>query len=173
MTFSRQQKSVSLIGLTSPGGIRRVRAVLPAVLILFLSLVVGRAELTNAPVAMPLSPGGSGILALFRVLGALALVLGVFFGGLWLARNWQRLAVRSGPAPKLAVHEVKALGQRHTLYVVGYKEQRLLIAASPTGVNLLTTLPAASLEEFEAASEPLPARPQFSSLFLQAIGHKS
>jgi flagellar biogenesis protein FliO len=38
-----------------------------------------------------------------RVTGALALVIGIFLAGVWLFRNWQRLAVRRGRAPKLNV----------------------------------------------------------------------
>lgn len=143
-------------------------------LILLGNVLTGFAQTTNSSTMnLPLSSSGSGVLAFVRVLGALALVLGLFFGGLWVARNWQRFTVRQGPAPKLSICEVKALGQRHTLYVVGYEQTRMLVAASPTGVNLLTQLPAASAEVAEVVSEPLPiSRPNFGAFLLQAIGQK-
>src|SRR3982751_5259452 len=79
-------------------------------------------------------------LSLIRVLGALALVLAVFLGGVWLVRNWQRLTIQRGRTPKLNVVEVRSLGGRHALYVVAYEQERFLLAASPTGVNLLSHL---------------------------------
>lgn len=81
-------------------------------------------------------------LSVLRVFGALALVLALFLGGVWLFRNWQRLMVSNGRAPKLNVLEARRLGNRHALYVVGYEQQRFLIASSPTGINLLSPLPA-------------------------------
>lgn len=79
--------------------------------------------------------------SIFRMLGALAIVFAVFLGGLWLLRNWQRLVAAKGRAPRLNVHEVKSLGHRHALYVVGYDQQRMLLSSSPTGVTMLTLLP--------------------------------
>jgi flagellar biogenesis protein FliO len=79
--------------------------------------------------------------SLLRVLGALALVVAIFLGGVWLFRNWQRLSIRRGGAPKLNVLEVRSLGGRHALYVVGYEHERFLLAASPAGVQLVSHLP--------------------------------
>jgi len=83
----------------------------------------------------------------FRVLGALAVVIALLLGGVWLFRNWQRFAVPRGRAPKLNVVECRSLGPRHALYVVGYEQQRFLLSSSPTGVNMLTALPPASAAE--------------------------
>jgi len=98
-------------------------------------------NLTSAGSAHELPDSASAMFSLFRVMGALALVLAVFFGGLWLFRNWQRAFVNRGRTPRLNVLEVKSLGQRHALYVVGYESQRMLVASSPTGITMLTTLP--------------------------------
>jgi len=87
-----------------------------------------------------------------RVGGAFIMVIALFLAGVWLFRNWQRLAVRRGGGAKLTLLEVKALGQRQTLYVVGYEQQRMLLASSPTGVTLVSHLPAA-----EEGEEPAPA----------------
>jgi flagellar biogenesis protein FliO len=79
--------------------------------------------------------------SVLRVLGALVFVLGLFFVGLWLARNGQRFAWRRGRSPRLNVFEARSLGGRQTLYVVGYQEQRFLIGAAPHGLTLIATLP--------------------------------
>jgi flagellar biogenesis protein FliO len=114
------------------------------------------------------------MVALFRVFGALALVLGVFFAGLWVWRNWQRFFGPRGLMPKLSIVEAKSLGQRHTLYVVGYEEQRMLLAASPTGVTMLTALPAAKVEMEKMAPQPEPSGPSnFGALLLHAIRQRS
>jgi flagellar biogenesis protein FliO len=108
--------------------------------------------------------------SLFRVLGALALVLACFFGGVWLFRNWQRTVIAKGHAPKLNILETKSLGQRHAIYVVGYEQQRLLIAASPAGVTMLTTLPAAPVNATEEA--PV-TKASFGDALRQALHRKS
>jgi flagellar biogenesis protein FliO len=107
--------------------------------------------------------------SLFRVLGALALVMAAFFGGVWLFRNWQRMAVAKGHAPKLNIIETRSLGQRHALHVIGYEQQRILIAASPSGVTMLTTLPAAAT----AAVEEAPVnKTNFTDALRQALQRK-
>lgn len=130
--------------------------------------------LADAAVSTPaFANSGSAFLSTLRLLGALALVLGVFFGGLWLWRNWQRLLIKHGPAPKLTVLEGKSLGQRHMIYVVGYKEQRLLLAASPAGVAMLTALPNEDSPvpaiETEVKSAQAPA---FGALLFRAIAQR-
>jgi flagellar protein FliO/FliZ len=99
------------------------------------------AEATNTlSLSPPLPNAGASLL---RVLGGLVLVLAIFLGGVWLFRNWQRLVIQQGRAPRLNVLEVRSLGGRHALYVVGYEQERFLIASSPTGVNLVSHLPTA------------------------------
>jgi flagellar biogenesis protein FliO len=105
-----------------------------------------------------------------RVFGALIVVISIFFGGIWLFRNWQRLALRKGGAPRLNVIEVRSLGQRQALYVVGYDQQRMLLASSPAGVTLVSHLPAA--EEGEAAAAVVPA-PSFAEAFQQVFQRKA
>jgi flagellar biogenesis protein FliO len=125
---------------------------------------------TNAPSTADLPSSTSVVFSLVRVLGALGLVFAVFFGGLWVFRNWQRFTVRNGQPAKLNVIEVKSLGPRHALYVVGYEQQRILIASSPTGVSMLTNLPASELDAAEAATVP---RPTFAESLRQALHRKS
>jgi len=125
---------------------------------------------TNAlPSTPPMADLPSAASSLFRVLGALALVLAFFFGGVWLFRKWQRTVIAKGQSPKLNILETKALGQRHAIYVVGYEQQRLLIAASPAGVTMLTTLPAATVN----ATEEAPAtKTNFTDALRQALQRK-
>jgi flagellar biogenesis protein FliO len=134
-------------------------------LLLAVSSLANADEVTNtlasAATAAPAAP--SITLSLLRVIGALALVLGIFLGGVWLFRNWQRLAIRNGAAPKLNILEVRSLGQRHAIYVVGYEQQRMLLASSPTGVTMLTHLPESDLDE------PTPQQPAFS--FADSLRH--
>jgi flagellar biogenesis protein FliO len=108
--------------------------------------------------------------SLLRVMGALALVLGVFLAGVWLFRNWQRLSVRRGRAPKLNVLEIRSLGGRQSIYVVGYEQERFLLASSPAGVNFLTHLPGAGNDE-AGASEAKPQMP-FAQALAQVLKGK-
>ena len=115
------------------------------------------AEATNTIALAPELPNASA--SFVRVIGALALVIGVFLGGVWFFKNWQRLAQRGGNAPKLNILESKSLGARQGIFVIGYEKQRFLVASSPTGVNLLSHLPDAengATEATEKTSAPMP-----------------
>ena len=83
-------------------------------------------------------------LSMVRAFAALAVVLAIFFAGVWLFRNAQRLGWRKTGAPRLAILESRALGNRFALYVVGYEQQRMLIGSSPAGISLLSQLPPAT-----------------------------
>jgi flagellar biogenesis protein FliO len=125
---------------------------------------------TNALPTPPL-PGlpASAASSLFRVLGALALVLACFFAVVWLFRHWQRTVIAKGHAPKLNILETKSLGQRHAIYVIGYEQQRLLIAASPAGVTMLTTLPNAPVNATDETAAP---KSSFGDALRQALQRK-
>jgi flagellar biogenesis protein FliO len=110
-------------------------------------------------------------LSLIRVLGALALVLGIFLGGAWLFRNWQRLTLQRGRASKLNVVEVRSLGGRHALYVVGYQQERFLLASSPAGVNLLSHLPAVE-DDVTASKATAFVQPSFAQTLTQMLKGK-
>lgn len=143
------------------------------------------AEVTGdgaAPLSAAVSPGplpdpGA---ALVRVMVALAVVLGLFGVGVWLYRNWQRLMCR-GTEPKLRILEVRPLGGRQTLYVVAYEQERLLLAGSPQGVQLLTHLPPgtgepAPVTQPQPASTPVRAVPlphSFADMLRRALHPRS
>jgi flagellar biogenesis protein FliO len=121
---------------------------------------------TNAP-AIPLPAPELGM-SLIRVFGALFLVLALFLGGVWMFRNWQRFATPNGRAPKLNVLEVRSLGGRQALYVIGYEKERYLLSSSQTGVNLVTHLPPADDVPATAAETPQPAM-AFSQVLTQML----
>lgn len=121
-----------------------------------------------APLTVPVLPEAG--VSLLRVMGALALVIGIFLGGVWLFRNWQRLARQQGRAPRLNVIETRSLGGRHTLHVVGYEQERFLIAASPGGLQLLSHLPPAATETETTPSVPAP--PSFTQALTQVLKGK-
>lgn len=120
------------------------------------------------PLLSPSLPDAGG--SVLRVFGALALVIGIFLGGVWLFKNWQTLAAKRGRAPKMSVLETRSLGGRHALHVVGYEQERFLIASSPGGVNLVSHLPGA-VAEGEAAEAKSHA-PSFGQALAQMLKGK-
>lgn len=132
----------------------------PLLVVLMSSAVSGLAagNMTSEP--SPLTVPSVG-LSVVRVFGAFALVIAVLLGGAWFVRNFQRLTRSRGHPGKLNVLEVRSLGARHALYVVGYEQRRFLLAAAPSGVSLLTGLPDAEPAEVRP---PEPAGPAFAEL---------
>ena len=92
--------------------------------------------------------------SLLRVLGALALVLGLFLGGAWLVRNGRFSNFRR--ASRLNVLETRSLGARQAIYVVAYGPERFLIGSTPAGINLLSHLASSPEAETEPANAPSP-----------------
>ena len=123
-----------------------------------------------APLTLPSLPDAGP--SIIRVIGALVLVLGIFFGGVWLFRNWQRLTIQRGRAPKLNVIETRPLGGKHALYVIGYEQERFLLASSPTGVNLLSHLPAAVETGAPTDATTPTAPPSFAQALTKVIKGK-
>ena len=119
----------------------------------------------NNPVPISTAPEMLG--SVLRMSGALVLVIGLFLTGVWLFKNWQRLALRRGALPKLNVLEVRSLGPRQAIYVVGYEQQRMLLASSPAGVALLSHLPEADEEKTAPAT-----RLTFAEAFQQVLARK-
>jgi flagellar biogenesis protein FliO len=120
---------------------------------------------TNLPaISNPLPDVG---VSLVRVFGALVVVIGIFLAGVWLFKNWQRLTLRKGASPKLNVLEVRSLGQRQAIYVVGYEQQRMLLASSSAGVTLLSHLPSA-----EAEPQVEAPKMSFAEAFQQVLARK-
>ena len=138
--------------------------------------IVGAVANTNAVAALTATtiPTAASLpdpsASLVRVFGALILVIAVFLGGVWLFRNWQRLATQKSGGAKLNLLEVKSLGQRQSLYVVGYQQQRMLLASSPAGITLVSHLPEA--DEAEAAAPAAAPKMNFAEAFQQVLNRK-
>ena len=130
------------------------------------------AALTLPGSGQPLMPNATG--SVLRVFGALIFVVGIFLGGVWLFKNWQRVSGYHGRTPKLNVLETRSLGGRQAVYVIGYEKERFLIASSPAGVSLLSHLPVAV--ETEGAGSPAeksaPATPTFAQALSQVLKGK-
>lgn len=141
-------------------------------LLLIMATSVCSAETTNLlnePLTARSLPDAG--LSFLRVTGALVLVVALFLGGVWLYRNWQRLTTQRSGVPKLKVVEVRSLGGRHALYVVGYQQERFLLASSPTGVNMLSHLPTATETEEPATKTTTPPT-SFPLMLAQALRGK-
>jgi flagellar biogenesis protein FliO len=149
-----------------------LRAAQLAILFTLFSATVASAETTNSPTPLTLPPLPDAGPSIIRVIGALALVLGIFFGGAWLYRNWQRLTIQRGRAPKLNLIETRPLGGKHALYVIGYDQERFLLASSPTGVNLLTHLPTALETDASPDSAVTAAPPSFAQALTKVLKGK-
>jgi flagellar biogenesis protein FliO len=139
----------------------RLRIWTSVIIILLSAKTPGFAQATNALTLHSDLPEVG--LSAIRAFAALALVLAIFFGGVWLYRNGQRLAWRKSGPPRLSILESRPLGNRFALYVVGYEQQRMLIGSSPAGLSLLSQLPAA------AEGPEQPVAPQESASFTQCL----
>ena len=104
-----------------------------------------------------------------RALGALVMVVGIFLAGVWLFRKGQGVAWRKAGRPKLAILETRSLGNRFAIYVVGYEDQRFLVGSSPTGLNLLSGLPAVAEASAPAVVAPAPATVSFAESLQQVL----
>jgi flagellar biogenesis protein FliO len=93
--------------------------------------------------------------SLLRVLGALAVVLGLFLGSVWLFRNGPQIGFRRSRAARLQVLESRSLGGRHSLHVIAYERERFLVASAPGGINLLSSLPPAKEDENDMKELPV------------------
>jgi flagellar biogenesis protein FliO len=132
------------------------------------------AETTTNSVSIGSQGGANAVYSLFRVLGALAIVLSLFLGAIYLLKNWQRFAVRHGARPqKLRILEVKSLGPRQAIYVIGYEGQRLLISSSPSGVSMLSALPEELDEPSEVSASPGLPLNNFAEALMRSLSRKS
>ena len=106
--------------------------------------------------------------SLLRVLGALALVLGLFLGGAWLVRNGRFSFFGQSRSARLNLLETRSLGGRQALHVVAYGQERFLIGSTPAGVNLLSHL-APPQEGEEVQPAPSPGTMPFAQALAQVL----
>ena len=69
-----------------------------------------------------------------QLIGLLLLILGLFAAFAWAVKRWKLLPQLRGGQNRLQIVEVRSLGKR-------YGEQRFLLGASSTGLQLLSDLP--------------------------------
>jgi flagellar biogenesis protein FliO len=128
--------------------------------------------LTVAPVLAadhPTTTMPSVTVSVFRMIGALALVIAIFFAGAWLFKNGVRFRGVGSAERKLQVLEAKSLGPRQAVYVVGYEQQRMLIGSTANGLSLITHLPdGAPMEPGNERIVPV----SFGEALMQALGRK-
>jgi flagellar biosynthetic protein FliO len=140
---------------------------------LFTNSISSAAAFTNAAVGSGLPDSSATVGSLFRLLGALAIVFAILFAGVWLFRNWQRVATKNGHGVGLRVLEAKSLGQRQAIYVVACGEQRFLLGGSPAGIVMLSNLPTvpepAPLPAESPSAKPVPAPPSFAEALARVI----
>ena len=106
--------------------------------------------------------------AIFRMVGSLAIVIALFFVGAWLFRNMHRFKGKGMNERKLQVLEGKSIGPRQAIYVVAYEEQRLLIGSTAQGITLLTHLPEGTPQPAGERIVPV----SFGEALMQALGRK-
>ena len=105
------------------------------------------------------------------MIGGLCVVISVLMAGAWAFKNRERLVGNRIRESKLRVLESRSLGARHSICVVAYDQQRILLSTSPSGVSMLTHLPDASQDEIEAEAKS-PALPTFSEAFMHALASR-
>ena len=76
-----------------------------------------------------------------QLVGMLLLVLGLFAAFAWSVKRWRLLPQMRGTQNRLQILETKPLGQRNSIMVVGYGEQRFLIGTNSAGLQMLGQLP--------------------------------
>lgn len=104
-----------------------------------------RAADAVAAAPVPVVPPAPDLVATtVRLIGALALIAALVFGGAWFLRNGQRVVFRRGKPTRLRLVEARSLGQRQALYLVACDDQEMLLAATATSISLLATIPSRS-----------------------------
>jgi flagellar protein FliO/FliZ len=94
--------------------------------------------------------------SIWRMLGALAVVLGLLGGLAWLLRRGSVLRRRS---TGMGIESAISLGDRRSLVVVTIEGRRLLVGLAPNHVSLVTELKAGSFEQAltQAAADGAPS----------------
>lgn len=139
----------------------------PWILELILAFVASTAAAapTNSIPLEITAPPGMG-LSFLRLLGALALVMALFFAGVWFLRNG-KVWPASNRTSQLRVLETRSVGPRQSLILVGYQRQRFLVGVSPGGIHMVGVLPEAGPDE------PATTSPGFGEALQQVLSQKT
>ncbi len=107
---------------------------------LFALLIAGCASALAQSASLPLKrDGGEDDALVYRALGAFALACAVAGGLAWGAKRYApRLAVRRGGGDALERLETLRLTPRSTLFLVRWREQEMVLAESPSGLQVIS-----------------------------------
>ena len=131
---------------------------LSAVSVVAPALIIVEPGAAASPIGVQLATtlaegNGIGLELLVQLIGMLLLVLGLFAAFAWAVKRWRLLPQLRGGQNRLQIHEVRSLGQRNSLMVVGYGKQRFLIGTSSAGLQLLSQLPGEDHSNSQADGE--------------------
>lgn len=104
--------------------------------------------------------------AALRLFGALIFVIGLFLIGAYFFKNWKGFVVKEGRKSQLKIIEVKHIGNRQALFVIGHNKKRMLVGVTQTNINLICQLP----DEDEDIKDE--ERPPFVSILNKITGAK-
>jgi len=94
---------------------------------------------TNSP---SLSSPSTGVLEiLIRMIGAVCLVAALLISAAWLFKRSRFFPLVKGAESQLKILESRAVGNRNSLLVIQYSDQKFLLSVCATGINFLSTLP--------------------------------
>ena len=119
---------------------------LSAVSVVAPALIIVEPGAAASPIGVQLATtlaegNGIGLELLVQLIGMLLLVLGLFAACAWSVKRWKLLPQMRGGQNRLQILESKSLGQRNSIMVVGYGDQRFLIGTNSAGIQLLGQLP--------------------------------
>ena len=109
--------------------------------VIMLGLTPIVAAQTNAPPSLSPQPVASNLTEEWiRMLGALCLVLAVFFIIIALMKNGRRFLPMQKGKQLIQVVDFKPLAHRQCLYVIQCDTEQFLVGAGPNGVSLVSAL---------------------------------
>ncbi len=106
--------------------------------------------------------------SILRLLGAFIFVVALFLIGVWVFKNWRGLVFKNVKKSNLKVVEVKHIGNRQALFVVGYNRKRMLLGVTSSTINFLSELP----DDEDTQNEPSADNPSFISVLNKISGVK-
>jgi flagellar biogenesis protein FliO len=106
--------------------------------------------------------------SILRLLGAFIFVVALFLIGVWVFKNWRGLVFKNVKKSNLKVVEVKHIGNRQALFVVGYNRKRMLLGVTSSTINFLSELP----DDEDAQNEPAADNPSITSILNKISGVK-
>ena len=136
------------------------------------NVISAGSTMTNAVLGSGKPDSVSTFGSILRLGGSLLIVLGVLLAVVWLLRQWQRIAAKTGPLASLRLIESLSLGSKQALYLVECEGQRMLLGSSPAGLSLLSSIPQTSSSPPTPTPTPNPTAnggPSISTSFADTL----